>query len=202
MRRIGNLKCSFLSFENLFRAYKKAFKSTKNYEACIFTFNIEKELLLLQEELDTGNYLPGDYRYFTILDPKKREISVAPFRDRVVHHTLINILEPLYEKRFISASYATRKNKGTHKAIAKAQQLQRNNHWYLKMDVRKYFGSINHKILLRIIKRKIKDPFVIFLCKTIIAKGGDGITGLPIGNLTSQFFANVYLDIFDHFIKD
>jgi retron-type reverse transcriptase len=202
MRRVGNLKESFLSFENLYAGYKKAFKATKNYSACEFTFNLERELFLLKEELSTGEYIPRDYRYFTILDPKVREISVADFRDRVVHHSLVNILEPIYEKRFISDSYATRKGKGTHRAIAKAQQFMKHNRWYLKMDVRKYFDSINHETLNRIIARSIKDPFILNLCAVIISKGGDGITGLPIGNLTSQFFANVYLDIFDHFIKE
>ncbi len=202
MRRIGKLKESFLSFENLYSGYKKAFKATKNYSACEFTFNLEKELLLLKEELSSGEYIPRDYRYFTIQEPKEREISVADFRDRVVHHSLVNILEPIYEKRFIYDSYATRKGKGTHRAIEKAQQCMKNNLWYLKMDVRKYFDSINHEILNAVIARTIKDPFILNLCAVIISKGGDGIIGLPIGNLTSQFFANVYLDIFDHFIKD
>jgi len=202
MRRTGNLKESFLSFENLYTGYKKAFKATKNYSACEFTFNLDKELLLLRHELATDAYIPRDYRYFTIQDPKERNISVADFRDRVVHHSLVNILEPIYEKRFIHDSYATRKGKGTHRAIAKAQQCLKQNLWYLKMDVRKYFDSINHEILNGIIARTIKDPFILNLCAAIISKGGDGCTGLPIGNLTSQFFANVYLDIFDHFIKE
>ncbi|MBN1299547.1 MAG: RNA-directed DNA polymerase (Reverse transcriptase), partial [Actinobacteria bacterium] len=202
MHRIGDIKNELLSFANLYLAYKKVFKATKNYTACEFTFNLEKELILLQKDLKYSRYVPGDYHYFTICDPKKREISVASFKDRVVHHALVNILEPIYEKRFISDSYATRKNKGTHRAIAKAQKFLKQNYWYLKMDVSKYFGSINHLILCNIIGRTIKDPFIINLCNTIIAKGGDGTTGLPIGNLTSQFFANVYLDVFDHFIKD
>lgn len=202
MRRVGNLKETFLSFENIYSGYKKAFKATKNYSACEFTFNLEKELFLLKEELSSSEYIPRDYRYFTIQEPKEREISVADFRDRVVHHSLVNILEPIYEKRFIYDSYATRKGKGTHRAISKAQQCMKANRWYLKMDVRKYFNSINHEILNGIIARTIKDPFILNLCEVIISKGGDGTTGLPIGNLTSQFFANVYLDIFDHFIKD
>lgn len=202
MRRTGDLKESFLSFENLYSGYKKAFKATKNYSACKFTFNLDKELLLLRQELSTCAYMPRDYRYFIIQDPKKREISIADFRDRVVHHSLVNILELVYEKRFIHDSYATRKGKGTHRAIAKAQQCLTQNRWYLKMDVRKYFDSISHEILNDIIARTIKDPFILNLCAVIITKGGDGITGLPIGNLTSQFFANVYFDIFDHFIKE
>ena len=100
---------------------------------------MEKEILALQLELTEGLYEPGDYRYFKIYDPKERIISVAPFRDRVIHHALINILEPIYEKRFIYDSYATRKNKGTHRAIEQAQIFLLNNRWYLKMDIRKYF---------------------------------------------------------------
>lgn len=179
-----------------------AFKGTKKYSSFKFTFNLERELLQLQKELSEEIYSPGEYQYFTIRHPKERTISMAPFRDRVVHHALNNILEPIYEKRFIYDSYATRKNKGTHKAILRAQEFLRKNRWYLKMDIRKYFDSIHHEKLNYIIKRKIKDPFILRLCYKIILKGGDGVTGLPIGNLTSQFFANVYLDVFDHFIKE
>lgn len=196
MQRVGNLKENLLSFENLYFAYKKAFKSTKNYSSYKFTFNLDRELLKLQNELAKGIYIPGDYRYFKIFDPKEREISVAEFRDRVVHHSLVNIFEPIYEKRFIYDSYATRKNKGTHKAISRAQTFLLKNHWFLKMDIRKYFNSINHEILNKILAGKIKDMFILDLCEKIIRKGGDGKTGLPIGNLTSQFFANVYLCIF------
>ena len=202
MRRKGYLKEEFLSFANLFSAYKKAYKSTKNYTSYEFTFYVEREILQLKNDLIKEIYTPRDYRYFKIYDPKERDISVANFRDRVVHHGLVNVLEPVYEKRFIYDSYATRKAKGTHKAIARAQQFLRKNRWYLKMDIRKYFDSINHDILNRIINRSIKDKFITNLCSLIINKGGNGISGLPIGNLTSQFFANVYLDIFDHFVKD
>jgi retron-type reverse transcriptase len=202
MQRVGGLKEKFLFFENLYTAYKKAYLVTKSYSSYKFAFHVEKELFLLQKELSENTYVPGDYFYFTIQDPKERVISVAQFRDRVVHHALVNILEPIYEKRFIFDSYATRKEKGTHKAILCAQGFLCKNHWYLKMDIRKYFDSINHKVLNTVIERKIKDRYILDLCRKIIAKGGDGIKGLPIGNLTSQFFANVYLDVFDHYIKD
>lgn len=202
MQRAGSLKEGFLSFENLYAAYKKAYRGTKSYQSYAFAFNADQELLLIQRELMAGSYNPGDYSYFTIYEPKKRTISVARFRDRVVHHALVNVLEPIYENRFIYDSYATRKGKGTHKAILRAQRFMRKNRWYLKMDIRKYFDSIYHAILNAILARKIKDPFILDLCRKIIAKGGDGAKGLPIGNLTSQFFANVYLDLFDHFIKD
>ncbi len=202
MQRIGNLKDTFLSFENLYEAFKKAYKGTKNYRSYAFAFNADREILRLKRELSDGIYEPDDYRYFTIKEPKERVISVAAFRDRVVHHALINVLEPVYEKRFIYDSYATRKEKGTHKAISRAQTFLRKTRWFLKMDVKRYFDSIDHGVLNGIISGKIKDFFILDLCEKIISKGGNGNRGLPIGNLTSQFFANVYLDVFDHYIKD
>lgn len=126
----------------------------------------------LQEELTVKSYNPSAYRYFTIHDPKERLIAVAPFRDRVVHHALINILEPVFER------------------------------WFLKADIKEYFASIDHEIMLKLINRSIKDRNVIWLADKIISNGGTAGKGLPIGNLTSQFLANVYLDPLDHFIKD
>lgn len=202
MRRVGNLWERFLSFENLYRAWKLAFASTKSPESYAFSFHLEKELFSLQEELAGQTYIPGNYRYFTVSDPKTRIISVAPFRDRVVHHALVQVLEPIYERRFIYHSYATRKGKGTHKAIEQARYFLKRNKWYLKMDISKYFYNIDHGILYRILARQIKDSHILDLCAKIIAKGGNGQRGMPIGNLTSQFLANVYLDRFDHFIKD
>lgn len=202
MKRQGGQAELLFSFENLYLAFKKAFRATKTAESFYFAYHVENEIFSLQSDLSTGAYLPGNYRYFSIYDPKERIISVAPFRDRVVHHALINILEPLYERCFIHDSYATRKNKGTHLASRRAQKFCRQNTWYLKMDIQKYFDSIKHKHLMAILSRKIKDPLFLNLCHRIIAKGGDGIKGLPIGNLSSQFFANVYLNPFDYWIKE
>jgi len=202
VQRVGSLKEKFLSFENLYSAYKKARRSTKNYTSYKFAFHVEKELLLLQEELTNESYVHGGYYYFTIFEPKERVISIAKFRDRVVHHALVNVLEPIYEKQFIFDSYATRKDKSTHKAIKRAQVFLRKNRWFLKMDVKKFFGSIDHDVMNAVIRRKIKDRYILDLCKKIITKGGDGTKGLPIGNLTSQFFANVYLDALDHYVKE
>jgi retron-type reverse transcriptase len=202
MQRVGNLKTHFISFENLFLAWIKAFRATKTNEAYEYSYYLERNLFSLQEQLYSGKYKPSDYRYFTINDPKERVISVASFRDRIVHHALINTLEPVFEKQFIYHSYATRKEKGTHRAIKQAQKNMRKNFWYLKMDISKYFDSIDHDILRHLLSRKIKDRYILDLCKIIISKGGDGKRGLPIGNLTSQFWANVYLNPFDHFVKD
>jgi hypothetical protein len=203
MRRSGGLKEQFISFENFYRAYKKAYRATKNYA---FAFHVDRELLRLQDEFANNQYVPGEYRYFTIAEPKIRVIAVAPFRDRVVHHALVQVLEPIFEKRFIYDSYATRKGKGVHKAVARARSFLRKHPWYLKMDIRHYFASINHESLIRLISRVIKDPFIMELCGAIIGRGagpeGPGGTGLPIGNLTSQFFANVYLNAFDHYVQE
>ena len=201
VRRVGNLFDRLTSFEHLYAAAKKAIKgSGGKRDTHRFFFYLEPELLCIRRELLDRSYEPGAYRYFTIHEPKERVISVAPFRDRVVHHALVSVLEPIYERVFIHDSYATRKGKGTHRAVARAQQYVRNNEYYLKADIRKYFPTIDHGILLAIIERKIKDRDVQWLTRRIIARSGD--PGLPIGNLTSQFFANVYLDVFDHYMKD
>ena len=202
MKRVGGLWEQFCSFENLYHAFKKAFRSTKTDESFRFAYNLVQNLSDIQQALTMKTYIPGNYSYFTIHDPKERIISVASFRDRVVHHGLINVLEPIYESVFIADSYATRKNKGTHAAAKRAQGFCRQNKYYLKMDIRKYFDSINHAVLTETIHRKIKDPLLLNLCRQIIGKGGNGTTGLPIGNLTSQFLANVYLDPFDHWVKE
>jgi len=208
LKRINNIFNKVISFENLMIAYKKSMKgSSGKTEACKFFFNSENEILKLHSELKAGKYIPEKYRYFIIKEPKERVISVASFRDRVVHHAIINVLEPIFEKVFISHSYATRKNKGTHKAIKTAQKYLRNNFYYLKTDISKYFESINHTRLLELIKKKIKDKKLFDLIVKIILNSDisrriDSGKGLPIGNLTSQFFANIYLNGFDHYVKE
>lgn len=202
MRQVENLWEPFVSFENLYSAWRKAFRSTKNTESCQFAFELDRQLFALQTELIHGTWLPGPYKYFTIKEPKKRIISVAPFQDRIVHHALVNVLEPVWEPIFIYDSYATRKNKGAHAAAKRAQSFLCKNRWFLKIDIKKYFDSIDHSCLNKILACKIHTEPILKLCEHIISCGGNGIKGLPIGNLTSQFFANVYLNTFDHWIKD
>lgn len=202
MKRKGNLFDHFVSFGNLLEAYRKARKGTrKNQETGYFFVNLEAELFDLQAELQDMRYQPQPYRYFEINDPKQRTISVAAFRDRVVHHALVNVLEPIYEKIFIHDSYATRKGKGNHQAILRAQSMLRTSPWFLKSDVDKYFDSISQERLLQIIGQKIKDKRLLDITARIIHNGGKEGYGLPIGNLTSQFFANVYLNELDYFVK-
>lgn len=208
MKRNGDLFAGVCRFDSLHRAFRRALKgSGRSEEACRFAFHLERRLFQLAGELEAETYRPAPYRYFRIFDPKERTISVAPFRDRVVHHALVAAVEPVFERAFIRDSYATRRGKGTHKAVRRAQAFLRRHRWYLKLDVAKYFDSIDHGVLLALVARKIKDPGILRLCGRIVANSDDsrGLAagkGLPIGNLTSQFLANVYLDPFDHFIKE
>lgn len=202
MRRLGGLFEQAVSFEHLLRAYYKARRGTrKSARLCSFGFHLEKELLQLQQELREGVYRPRPYRHFEVRDPKHRLISVADFRDRVVHHSIVGVLEPMYERCFIYDSYATRKGKGAHAAVFRAQQFLRRNDWFLKTDIHKYFDSIRHDLLLEQLARKTRDKQLLSLIGRVLANGGSGGVGLPIGNLTSQFFANVYLNDFDHWVR-
>lgn len=195
------------AFSHLYAAYRRAARGSRNAAGTArFTFHAEKELLRLQEELLTGSYSPGLYRYFTIHDPKERLICVAPFRDRVVHHALVGALEPLFEKGFIFHSYASRVGKGTHRAVKAAQRFASISPWYFQADIHKYFDSIDHGILMRILERKTADCRLLQLAARILetsdrSRGISAGRGLPVGNLTSQFFANCYLDRLDHFVK-
>jgi retron-type reverse transcriptase len=202
MKRFNHLFDQVVSFENLLQSYRYAKKGTgTTFQTCQFFYHLENELINLQDELKNETYQPSPYKYFQIYDPKKRTIAVATFRDRVVHHAIVRVLTPIYEKIFIYDSYATRKNKGTHIAICRAQQFARRRSYYMKFDIEKFFDSVDHQILLNIVSRKIKDKKLMHLIEKII-RNIDNNKGLPVGNLTSQFFANVYLNAFDHFIKE
>jgi retron-type reverse transcriptase len=221
VKRYGNLWPNVISFEALLHASEQA-KKGKRFRPAVaaFEFHRERELWRLHEELRQKTYRPGAYRTFWIHEPKKRQISAAPYRDRVVHHALVNVLEPIFEKTFVFDSYACRTGKGTHAAVRRAQTFLKRFRYVLKADVRKFFPSIDHDILKERLARKVKDRDVLWLAGQIIDgsnpqeevldyfPGDDLFTpherhrGLPIGNQTSQFFANVYLDPLDHFVKD
>jgi RNA-directed DNA polymerase len=203
MRRVNNLYTAVIAFDNLYAAYRRALKGNEGKMPGLrFFFHAENEIIRLHRELADGSYMPGDYHYFTCFEPKERIIAVAPFRDRVVHHAIVGVLNPIYEKIFISDSYATRKNMGVHKAIERAQYFIRRNAWYLKSDILKYFNSVDHKVLLKLFARKIKDNRLLDLLDKITVNGGSEGRGIPIGNQTSQFFSNIYLDQLDHFLKE
>ncbi len=221
MKKFGKLYDKIYTFPNLLAAWYKARKGKRKTPAvAAFEANLEWELLRLSEELSAKTYRPGSYTTFKIYDPKERLISAAPFRDRVVHHALCNIIEPFFEKIFIYDSYANRKGKGTHRAIERYQYYARRYEYVLKCDIRKFFPSIDLQILKEEIRRKISCTGTLWLIDAIIDNsnpqenhiiwfpGDDLFTpqerrkGLPIGNLTSQFWANVYMNRFDHFVKE
>jgi RNA-directed DNA polymerase len=203
-KKMAELYQQVTGFQNLYSSFKKAFKGKKNNpEAADFYLNLEKNLFKLRDELLTRKYKPGKYRYFNIHDPKERMISNAPFRDKVVHQALVNIIEPLFEHVFFKNSFACRKGKGTHKAVLLAQYFMRFNRFYLKMDIEKYFETIDHMKLVDIFSETVQNKQVLWLLKTILktSEQSSGVKGkgIPIGNLTSQFLANVYLNKLDHF---
>lgn len=206
MKRVGNLFEKVVNLKNLLLAAKKAFRGKRLKKTpASFYFHLESEILTLQEELASGCYIPRPYEIFEIREPKVRRIAAADFRDRVVHHAICNVLEPLFERRLIFDSYACRVGKGTHRAIKRLQQFSRKYAYYLKWDIQKYFESIDHEILKRLLRRIIKDKNLLSLLDQIIDHSVPGNLpgkGLPIGNLTSQHFANLYLGELDHFVKD
>lgn len=221
MKRHGNLWNDLVSFENIYKAAMKA-KKRKRWKNSFLYFqkDFEPNLIHIQDSLITKTYQPGSYKKFLIYEPKRREISAAPYRDRIVHHAICNCIEPIFQRTFIDQSFSNQKGKGTHKAVELYRQYAFNNLYVLKCDIKKYFPSIDHKILKNLIQRKIKDKQVLELINLIIDNSnqqepifeyfeGDTLftpyerrKGIPIGNLTSQFFANVYLNPLDHFVKE
>jgi len=217
-----SLFARLVSFSNLLLAYRKASRGKRGSAAVAdFEHRLEDHLLRLQRELIDGSYRPGAYASFFIHEPKRRLISAAPFRDRVVHHALCNLIEPIFERSFTADSFANRRGKGTHAALDRCQQLSRRFRYVLQADVQQFFPSIDHEVLLRLIEKKIGEERVLALVRTILDGGrsvlceqyrmvyfpGDDLLavnrprGLPIGNLTSQFWANVYLSPVDHCVK-
>ena len=221
MKTYTNLYNKLCSYENLELAFKKAKKgkASKDY---VFEFekNLENNLLLLRSELLLHSYTPQPLKTFILRDPKTRKISKSEFKDRIVHHALCNVIEPIFEKSFIFDSYANRKGKGVHKALKRFDYFKKkiscngkkrangfdNNDvtgHALKADIKHYFEEVDHEVLLKILKRKIKDYRLIWLVKQILNNYKTQVEGkgMPLGNLTSQFFANVYLDELDQFVK-
>ncbi len=222
MKRYDELYPQINTFANLLNAYYKARRGKRDKQQVFrFEFNFEDELLQLQEELRAQTYTPGAYHSFRLDDRKKRLVSAAPFRDRVVHHALCNIIEPIFERKFIFDSYANRKKKGTHRALDRAQDFSQKYKYALQGDIAQCFPSIDHAILFKILARPIADEQVLWLIEKILASGAEihrdqyimqyfpdddlfavnRPRGLPIGNLTSQFWANVYLNELDQFVK-
>jgi RNA-directed DNA polymerase len=218
-----NLYPRVCEFETLYQAHRQARQGGKRKrpEVAEFEHNLGENLLCLQAELQEGSYRPGPYRHFLVVERKERKISAAPYRDRVVHHALMNVIQPIFEARFIHDSYACRRGKGTHRALDRAQQFARRYPYALQCDVREFFPSIDHAILRALIARHVACPRTLWLVDRILESGagvladrytpvyfpGDDLfavyrpRGLPIGNLTSQHWANLYLHPLDLFVK-
>jgi len=208
MKSYNNLYSEIISLKNLILAYKKARKGkTKRKYVKEFEENLAYNLNVLYDELKNQTYNPEPLKTFILRDPKTRIISKSAFRDRIVHHALCNIIEPLFDRNFIYDSCANRKDKGTLFALNRFNIFQRKvthnlskEAFCLKADIKHYFQEVDRDILLNIIKRKIKCSKTIQLIKYILYNF-DNSKGMPLGNLTSQFFANVYLNELDYFVK-
>lgn len=206
MKRFGNLFASVTTFDNLlFAAEKTACGRRQTPAVARMLFNLESIVFDLQARLRDGTYVPKPHLVFWIRDPKPRRICAAQVEDRIVHHAICHVLEPIFERWMIFDTYACRKGKGTHAAIQRTQQFARQFPYVMQCDIRKYFDSVNHTILKTLLRRILKDPQVVTLLDQIIdavpPEYPSGV-GIPIGNLTSQHFANLYLGELDHFVKD
>lgn len=202
MKRFGNLYSRICSLDNLYLVYSKARKGKGNtYGVIQFEKELDDNINALHKELSEDKYVTSEYQTFIIHDPKEREIYRLPFRDRVVHHAIMNILEDIWTPIFISHTYSCIKGRGIHgvmKHLKKDLKDIQNTKYCLKMDIRKYYPSIDHLILKNIVQKKIKDKRLLELLDGII----DSAPGIPIGNYLSQFFANLYLSYFDHWLKE
>jgi len=206
MKSYGGLFDRIVGVPNLERAAVAAAKGKRDKpDVARFLDEADAELPRLAQELATGSYCPRPYRQFRIRDPKPRTISCADFRDRVVHHAICDVIGPLLERRFVFESYACRVGKGAHRAAARAQELARQYPYFLKLDVAGFFDSVDHTILLDLLGRTFREKRLLNLLEVIVYSSPSGSAdgkGLPIGNLTSQWFANLYLDGLDHHVKE
>jgi retron-type reverse transcriptase len=203
MKRIGGLYHQIVSLENLSIADGKAQKGkSKQYGVLKHNQNPESNIWRLHKMLTDKNYQTSTYDIFKIYEPKEREVYRLPyFPDRITHHAIMNILEPIFMKVFTADSYSCIKGRGIHKAsfnLRKALKNVQETEYCLKLDIKKFYPSIDHSILKELLRKKIKDKDLLWLLDEII----DSAPGLPIGNYLSQYFANFYLTYFDHWVKE
>ncbi len=204
MKRFGYLVEKIAEYDNILLAFYKAKKGKQDKsEVLLFEESLEENVVAMSKKILVGEVDVGKYYRFIITDPKKRTICAAAFEERVLHHAIMNICHPIFERQLIFDTYATRPDKGVHKALTRARQFAARYPYVGKLDVRKYFDSISHKILSEKLERILKDPILLKIFKSIIqsyeVSSGKGI---PIGNLTSQYFANFYLSSLDHYAKE
>ncbi len=220
MKRFGGLFPEVASFTSIVAAARRAARGKRDSaEVAGFMRNLEPEALRIEREILAKAYRPGPYDTFVISDPKRRQITVAPFRDRVIHHTICDTMEPYLERIFIPDSYACRRGKGTLRAVKRAQHFSRRvsrgisgcsggrsggrSGYFLKLDVRSFFHSIHHDVLLALLARRFKDRPLLALLEVVVRHPVPNCVpgrGMPIGNLTSQHLANFYLNALDHFV--
>jgi hypothetical protein len=171
-----------------------------------FEHHLETRLWELRREVEAGTYRWGAYHRFLIRDPKRREIRAPPFRDRVLHHALFTVIDPLFARGYITDTYACIRGRGTHRAVRRYREFVRARGglgYTLQCDIQRYFASVDHGLLMSLLARRIGDARLLALLNSLIDHGAERPgTGMPIGNLTSQMFANLYLDPFDHFVKE
>ena len=202
MKRINNLYDKICDTDNIYNAYLKA-KQGKSHSYGVLCFEkyLVENIIEIQEELISETYKTSEYENFMIHDPKERLIFRLPFKDRVVQHAIMNILEPIWNSIFASCTYSCIKGRGIHGVLRHLKRDLKdvdNTKYCLKLDIKKFYPSVNHEVLKEIIRRKIKDNKLLRLLDGII----DSAPGVPIGNYLSQFFANLYLAYFDHWIKE
>lgn len=204
MKRANHLLPLIADPDNLRNAVWKAAKGKRQSRAVLaYGEHLEDNLVTLRHEILSAQVEVGDYRYFKIYEPKERQICASAFREQVLHHALMNICHPWFDKQLIYDCYASRKNKGTYAALKRAQLFCKKHEWYLKLDVRKFFDSIHHGVLKRQLERIFRERHLLRIFGQIIDSFEiSSDRGVPIGNLTSQYFANHFLSSLDHFIKE
>ena len=199
MKRAGGLFERVLAYENLRLAFWRASRGKRERdETRAYRQRLDAELVRLRDGLADGSYPVGNYRTFVVYEPKERLICAAPFCERVLHHALMNVCAPLFERWLVADTFACRPGLGQTAALVRGEMLVRRYDWYLKCDIRKYFYSISHDVVAAILRRKFKDRRIVFWFLKILStyEASPG-RGLPIGNLTSQYLANLYLDPLD-----
>lgn len=202
MKRVGNLLDRIIDVDNIALAAYKAFRGKgQSPEIIEFQQNFVENIMAIRSGILSESIEVGNYRHFIVYEPKKREICAAPLRQRILHHAIMNVCHEYFDRCLIYDCYASRPGKGTHKAILRVKQKANSFKYFVKLDIRKFFDSIDHAILKNLLHQLIKDNSLLLLLSRIIDSHGIGC-GLPIGNLTSQYFANFYLSPVDHYMKE
>lgn len=204
MKRVGHLTEKIAVLDNLYEAFLRAARGKRD-RAVVMDYgdHLQENLQRLREELLSGEIKCGGYNFFTIYDPKQRTICAAPFRDRVLFHAVMRVCHNVFDDYQVYDSYASRVGKGTYKALERAQYYCGRYRWFAKLDVKKYFDSIDHEVMMSQLERLFKDPVLLHYFEDLLGSYEvEAGKGVPIGNLTSQYFANHYLSVADHYAKE